>query len=1052
MMTALLGALAAVLLMAGLGITTMMLLNGGLSGIAWLINGGSANKTPNPPRKNEAIVEASPEAQKIETDITGDLERPKSTNKQTTGEDTCGYEIKAHRPHDQDEHGGENLLREFKSRRMGKERAVSLTSNKDSNDTGNLDNLRDNQNNNLDNDTMGGPTSPVDTPEGSGLTSPPDQWKATSVGTVRLPFPMPSTVGLPGAFAGANVSDYMEEFSILCYDYDISEGDLEDRFSKWKRWCTQDIRRIVEGIREDAEPNVKWPSLARLIKVYFKHLDPRQDEDIAGSLQDFYVKPISTTGQALIDAIGTHDKLLARVTKEDRPTVIKDATRRFWSKVPDGLKVVLMNRGKSDKEIKALMYKDFREWVLGTLTDGLEINGGLYKAKTGLKPPVMSLGDSVGFPPPDQKKKVSFTEPTHPASNAMPPQTIPTTRAALPRSIPTTNSAESEICRLFDDLRISGNLAAQDRVMRYLNTGGGYRTGMQAMDEHDLITNAQFGGTQGYQQNGFNRGSGDARMNGGGFQPRRSAPPADQGYQGAGRGGGGSWRGGGNVGGYVPVCYYCAEAHYMSSCKEWDSDVWRGLCHYTPDQLIAIGRPNQSRIVLTREEVRIPKQKGELNHYLRAKISTMPDHPAYQVYSRWCQEYEQNEGRQYAARLDLLGEREAATSALLGREHVAMTGMNSMQNSSRTGKPMSAFEYVSAEKVDLYTTQESANVYTHQAKMHHRLPTPSKPKVSIATRAAAQSAKRAKVVDPDEEDEAMWERSEDTVTKTRIDRPEESPVKTVAPPDHKGKNDPNTQSLSEPSSSLSAADKIRAMVDKCMGVKPPLTIGDYAEISPSFCQGMIDYLTQIKSGKQIIEYKGSSTRAPDPVATATNRCVELEEGEESDWEDVTQATEDLQTLSGGPPDLDTRVTRPALMGATADGLWGVISGGYFDQILSGLNIAELPKVETIYTTPIAALTCKQRMDLGVATRETTATIYVAGLPIVVHFFVLPEDFLSGNHALLLGFPFFKDTALTFDFAAGSLISANLNIADKIVKCQVVSDKLARNRQAVGGKN
>lgn len=71
-------------------------------------------------------------------------------------------------------------------------------------------------------------------------------------------------------------------------------------------------------------------------------------------------------------------------------------------------------------------------------------------------------------------------------------------------------------------------------------------------------------------------------------------------------------------------------------------------------------------------------------------------------------------------------------------------------------------------------------------------------------------------------------------------------------------------------------------------------------------------------------------------------------------------------------------------------------------------------------------------------------IYLAGRQITYHFFVLPND--KGGHDILLGIPFFKDTHLT-DFKAGRLISANVTMADKIIKAYIVSKETVRRSTA-----
>jgi hypothetical protein len=291
------------------------------------------------------------------------------------------------------------------------------------------------------------------------------------------------------------------------------------------------------------------------------------------------------------------------------------------------------------------------------------------------------------------------------------------------------------------------------------------------------------------------------------------------------------------------------------------------------------------------------------------------------------------------------------------------------------------------------------------------------------------------------------------------------------------------------------AARIREVILKTLSTKVPVTLGEILEISPEYKEALVGYINTMLREKDVIEYRGSS----EPGEDTTSKAPVKANGPPS------TVKVNLNKMMDPAPSGQTRKTVPFHLYTTFDGQYAAMKGGMFEDLLTeAKRLQDLPDpAQAIMKKRADTLSFTQKMEVGVLERthalptlycqfenpigpkylalidsgsecncihldivkrlgipmsatdvtsqglhgtdkfagECYGKLYLAGQGVNCFFFV--TSYKPGGYDMLLGMPFLKTTSLTFDYEAGRLVTANINIGSKLIKAHVVSNQTSR---------
>lgn len=920
--------------------------------------------------------------------------------------------------------------------------------------------------------SMTGRSSPVQQPKqqslaisSSGVTTPTELTPRSEqlddgVKSPKMPdkkkygqFPGPKDYGLPGLFSGRNISSYIENFEDACDDEEVD--DYLERIRRWQRWCDVFTRTIVKGF--PATSKLSWKAFKVKVFTQWEYLDVRQDEDIKTELRNFYNVKVEDTAIAILQAFGKMEHIISRLPEEAQTQVWADAPGDFWSKLSLELQVELEGRNQEKTEVKDMTYEGFRKWLLATCKKGFFVNGRVQKAAGADVLAVSKTHIVLGH----QKEEDDDSD-VEEVIDGLEDLTTQFAELKIKRqalSAPAKKKLES--LRLGNSVRMNSQEIEEvsTYLQRYDNSNGGYgqkRTGGQTGQVAFKI-DARTGSSSKFSQ-----------------------------------------------------CYYCGlrDGHVLFDCPDNKMDYQAGLFWRLKNEWY-MGRRDSAPpfFQISAFEVRRAERAGKMGDLIRAYASQMPQHECHEGYLTWKDHHEKKTGESFVPDLTLIEDLSIFKPL---QEESVRTSLNRLGVLDEEKKEKSMFDYMEAKALNFYTDRRGQQTFVHRVTRKTDEQVKDAEEAAILAQEAPLS-KRIRVEEegPVEENAGMTGTSEGDTQIGQNRRTILTPAVSRKPaPEHQDttieKPDGGRTTLKSsekktsdrPKPADNTVSELRQLVERTMGVKAAVTLEDLVRVSPEYKGALIAYITQLSSGMEIIDYKGSSVPGKDSARTAPKEGEGIPRSVRTNMNRVSV------------PATGVRSTVPALFGITSDGEYGVATGGFWERLLLGASPSK-PQEQAVklMKTPIHLLSLKQKAELGVVTRthalpslycnfenglsekelalldsgsecnalslriaqkyglavqttnvvskglhqskrfegETQARVFLAGRSVLVHFFVLADD--VGGHDLLLGMPFFKDTNLTFDFKDGRLVTANVTMDNMIIKAHVVSDEMAR-RHAV----
>lgn len=907
---------------------------------------------------------------------------------------------------------------------------------------------------------------------------------------LRLRFPAPTEYDLPGRFDGKNISDYLERFEEACEDYEVAG---KDRVQKFEKWCDYTHRKIIGSWASDKKSS--WEEFTKAAKKHWKPLDPEQVSNHMEKLQKIVERQCDWSAESIYAAFERVEYLLARVRKKDLELARRTAVTRMYENFSGEVQAGFRSLNKTETEIKEMDFDQFRAFIIECLRGGVNAGSRHLKIRPYKHSPLEAAGK---VRPPTPPLPSSSTAKKEPGS----PETVPVTG-----QFDASSKEIDDLTEAFREMKIKQQRAQeafQNRVEQL--RVGGLRTNTLSVEEQEELHSLLFqtrGGEKGKQ---VNWKTGDRATAAKVAAVTSSASLlADHHHVAENPGISIRCYYCGTLGHTQMECPTKISDEYHGICH-MERGFWvlgRSLVKRGPDTFVQIEKSDVA------DATQIGRVGDLIRAYASQFPTLDSWGPFKQWCDEWKDRHgrayipDLTLVKDHSFLRLPQPQHKTGPSVRVAMQRVAVAGvdvehsvfdylkaenLNHWVHQKDGGRMF--VQQVTARRpptpeVDIaYSAPLGLRGAPRVEEMEDSGEETDKDVIEVGVNNQEVPAKRVRVEDEgDTEIRGKSATEAPRVILTPAYRQSQSDQSGTTKPAPAGKK---TAATEKPVGGTSdVATTIQNLVLRSLNARAPLTVEDLIDVSPAYREALIAYIQQRQSGYQVVEYHGSSdpTKDGSPQSSrgATGQTVQT---------NVNYVVE----------------TVPAFFGVTPDGEYGLVKGGFWERLALGTNSQPVtPQAETLLQQPITKLTLTERAEIGVITRvhalpllychfetvhsdkelalldsgsecnaisqrlatkyqlaiqstnvvskglyeskrflgETQGRIILAGKALVGHFFVMEDE--PGGYDILLGMPFFRDTSLTFDFAGGRLITANILCGETIIKAHVVSKETYRKR-------
>jgi len=929
----------------------------------------------------------------------------------------------------------------------------------------------------------------------------------SSYPATRKDFDFPSVVKGTGSgyFNGAEISRYLENFEDTCIDKGVHS--YADRARYFRRWVEFDLRTVVTA---ELDKHSTWEAAAAALKKHWKYSDPKQTDDAYQTLIKFYRTPIGSDADNIMDALQRMDIFMSNLGADERAVAQLSATGDFMGKMDEFLQTAIRDRlNMSKATLRKMPWADFRAFLAEYAADGFQVGNRISRARTASPhqpttiPPRLRSQSPAPRTSSNTKVKFDTTPSQSSTGTSASSKKADSSDQKFEKILEHVTGAMNNL-----SINILSSLNAMDRGRQQVIATRPITQG-DDLDEDGLtsvFTGAQYsgytpnpGGASGGVRRSSSREPAKKCYYCGAKDHTRDACADWARDQGCGivHSCKGVYLG--RISPDGSRSQYSLNPDHVQACMQYGKlrdYVW-ALIHRMgeefpywkefQDRLAEYNKTNPSRVwVFDESMIQFPEQainRGliaikphDQRTEVRTSVQRVGSHDSAFEYidkddctihytmisegaegQNWLQTTTHKVGKLY----------DPSTAAPSVLPPVGNSELDSEDEDASPSRTSSSSETLATNALGESSVRHSSRVKDH-LKPAYTGPTPIKLPPIVPKKVAQRDHSS--------------------------DRTEE-----------KGP----TRKVSKSSGTTDAV--VQGLVEQFLQAKITVSPQQLFALHEDYTRAMRNALNSIdRANGRVYEYYGTSTQDSDQPGALREEAEEGIHTHVNLVQNEQRVPEEFPKPSGSSDQPKTRrYTAPAIFGVTKDGCLALAKGGAWATALNqGFTSLDLNQ-QNLLKTPLHIQTYEQQAEAGYVTRiyalpalwvhggesegpkwlamldsgsecntctmdfvkrhnlhviatdatsqglhgdkvrfvgETIATLYLAYKPIKVHFFVLSEPF-SKTHDILLGMPFFADTSLTFDFTDDRLISANVVLGNRLIKCHVVTPSKVKRTKA-----